>query len=59
VDDRSTTELMKAFYRHWGRTDAKAKALALAQRDLLHKPTTGAYRNPYYWAGFVLVGNAH
>ncbi|HXE74781.1 MAG TPA: CHAT domain-containing protein [Candidatus Xenobia bacterium] len=59
VDDRSTTELMKAFYRHWGRTDGKAEALALAQRELLGKSSGGTYSNPYYWAGFVLVGDAH
>ena len=59
VDDRSTTELMKGFYRHWGRTDGKAEALALAQRELLQKRSPDSYRNPYYWAGFVLVGNAH
>ena len=59
VDDRSTTELMKAFYRHWGRTNGKAEALALAQREWLRKSSAGTYGNPYYWAGFVLVGNAH
>ncbi len=58
VDDRSTTELMKAFYRHWNGAEGKAGALALAQRELLQKHSPGAYKNPYYWAGFVLVGNA-
>jgi CHAT domain-containing protein len=59
VDDRSTTELMKAFYRRLARRGSKAKALALAQRDLLHWTSPTDYRNPYHWAAFVLVGNAN
>jgi CHAT domain-containing protein len=64
VDDRSTTELMKSFYRYlpgYG----KAEALARAQRDLLNvtppshqKPGAPRYDQPYYWAGFILVGDA-
>ena len=64
VDDRSTTELMKAFYRYLPKM-GKAKALAQAQRDFLESgPVSGGggpstdYRNPYYWAPFVLVGDA-
>ncbi len=64
VDDRSTTELMKAFYRYLPQM-SKAEALAQAQRDLLRShsasrqaPTGTSYRNPYYWAAFVLVGDA-
>jgi CHAT domain-containing protein/Tfp pilus assembly protein PilF len=64
VDDRSTAELMKAFYRHLPQR-GKAGALAQAQRDFLKaspppqsKPGTPQYRHPYYWAGFVLIGDA-
>jgi CHAT domain-containing protein/predicted negative regulator of RcsB-dependent stress response len=64
VDDRSTTELMKSFYRYLPKM-SKAEALAQAQRDLLQPGsasqqdlTSALYRNPYYWAAFVLVGDA-
>jgi len=53
VDDRSTLQLMKSFYRQLGQTD-KARALAEAQRSMLNPG--GPYRHPYFWAPFVLVG---
>lgn len=58
VDDRSTTDLMKAFYRHLALDGRKAEALAAAQREFLHRSTPRTYKNPYHWASFVLVGNA-
>jgi CHAT domain-containing protein len=57
VDDRSTALLMQEYYRRLkepGQT--KAGALALAQRSLLGGPN-GAFRHPYHWAPFVLIGN--
>jgi CHAT domain-containing protein/Tfp pilus assembly protein PilF len=64
VDDRSTAEFMKSFYRYLPQR-GKAGALAQAQRDFLKagplsqsKPGTLQYRHPYYWAGFVLIGDA-
>ncbi len=53
VDDRSTLELMQAFYGDL-RDASKATALAGAQRKL--RNGNGRYRHPYYWAPFVLVG---
>ena len=53
VDDRSTLELMEAFYRHRERTES-AEALVAAQR--LMRQGNGRYRHPYFWAAFVLVG---
>jgi CHAT domain-containing protein len=58
VDDRSTTELMKAFYTHLAQSQSKAGALAAAQRELLQRTSPPEYKNPYYWAAFVLVGIA-
>jgi len=58
VDDRSTTELMKAFYANLAQGHRKAEALALAQQSLLRRPSSRRHGNPYYWAGFVVVGNA-
>jgi CHAT domain-containing protein len=55
VEDNSTTALMKAFYQHL--TDGEDKALALthAKRDILERYGDAS---PYYWAGFVIVGEA-
>jgi CHAT domain-containing protein len=56
VDDRSTVDLMKSFYRNLDAAGAgrdKAAALADAQRSLR---TSDKYQHPYYWAPFVLVG---
>lgn len=57
VEDRSTVDLMRAFYAHLESRDSvldKAGALANAQRTLIASPT---YQHPYYWAPFVLVGS--
>jgi CHAT domain-containing protein/Flp pilus assembly protein TadD len=52
VNDRSAVDLMRSFYGQL-RTVDKVTALALTQRGLRRR---GAYRHPYYWSGFVLVG---
>ncbi len=52
VNDRSAASLMRDFYRQL-RTVDKVTALAMTQRDVRRR---GAYRHPYYWSGFVLVG---
>jgi CHAT domain-containing protein/tetratricopeptide (TPR) repeat protein len=57
VDDRSTVNFMKDFYRRLGRrtgvSNSKAVALANAQRELR---ASSEYGHPNYWAPFVLVG---
>ena len=55
VDDRSTPELMRAFYIPLA-TIGPAAALASAQRALIAGGPP--FSNPYYWAPFVLVGEA-
>ena len=52
LEDRSTTHLMKVFYDHLARGEAKADALRQAQLELIHD---GA--SPYYWASFQVVGD--
>jgi CHAT domain-containing protein len=61
VESASTTELMLEFHRHLRSklndpksTVTTAGALREAQLKLLRTP---AYRHPFYWAGFVLVGD--
>ncbi len=52
VNDRSAVDLMRDFYGRL-RTADKVTALAMTQRDLRRR---GPFRHPYYWSGFVLVG---
>jgi CHAT domain-containing protein/Tfp pilus assembly protein PilF len=61
VDSASTTDLMVRFHRglHFraggqGPAMSKARALQQAALGVMKGPT---YRHPFYWAGFVLVGN--
>jgi len=54
VDDRSTLELMRAFYGRLAQGGPTA-ALAAAQRSML-AGGDGALARPYDWAAFVLVG---
>ncbi len=55
VEDRATSVLMTHFYRAmWDQGSSPAAALAMAQRELA---STRRHRDPYYWAGFVLLGD--
>jgi CHAT domain-containing protein len=55
VQDQSTADLMTRFYGALNKTGgSKAESLRQAQIALLK---SSEYRNPYYWAPFVLVGN--
>jgi CHAT domain-containing protein len=53
VEDKSTALLMEQFYAHRLEGMGKGEALRQAQLD-----TRKQYPNPYYWAGFVLSGDA-
>jgi CHAT domain-containing protein len=54
VNDAATGSLMAEFYRELAQSGvSKAEALRRAQLTLLK----GRYKNPYFWAPFVLVGN--
>jgi CHAT domain-containing protein len=52
VDDAATRRLMVAFYNHFRHGMSKADALRAAQMDIRQQ-----YRDPYYWAAFVLTGD--
>lgn len=55
VSDESTAVLMSEFYRELATPGiTKAEALRPAQISLLNNRR---YRNPYFWAPYVLVGN--
>jgi CHAT domain-containing protein/tetratricopeptide (TPR) repeat protein len=51
VHDRSTSQLMQAFYREYIANGNMADALQLAMKELRRKNP-----HPYFWAPFVLVG---
>ncbi len=51
VNDRSTADFMRSFYRQLSAVPKPARALQLAMRE-----TREQYPDPYYWAPFVLIG---
>src|SRR5262249_22661760 len=53
VNDESTAELMIEFHRHL-KSRSAAEALRQASLKLLGNPRT---RHPYYWAGFIVMGD--
>lgn len=54
VEADSTALLMEEFYKGLRNSVPKAEALRLAQLKLMSNPK---YQHPYFWAGFILVGN--
>lgn len=57
VNDIATASLMKSFYKHLQQGLGKDEALRQAKLELL-RGQQPAWRHPYFWAPFVLVGNA-
>lgn len=55
IDDRSTVRLIAHFYEELAAGQSAAVALGAAQAKMREDPST---RWPYYWAGFVLAGDA-
>jgi CHAT domain-containing protein/Tfp pilus assembly protein PilF len=55
VDAAGTTDLMLEFHRGLLRKSSKAAALRNASLKMLRG---GPYRHPFYWAPFVLIGDA-
>ncbi len=56
VKDRTTAQLMAAFYEQLGRGLTKGKALHQAKVEYLDQ-SSSVLTHPYYWAGFVYVGD--
>lgn len=54
IDDRATREMMRSFYRHLADREPIATALRHAQLEISR---SAKYAHPYYWAGFVVVGD--
>ena len=56
VEDRSTNELMQAFYQRLLSGENKMQALRAAQCSLLHSDSP-TLSHPYFWAAFRLIGD--
>jgi len=55
VDDEASAYLAASFYRHWLNGANKAQALRAAQLEL--RAERDAWRHPYYWASYRLMGD--
>ncbi|MGB6033155.1 MAG: CHAT domain-containing protein, partial [Bacteroidota bacterium] len=53
VDDNTAPDFMATFYRFLKEGERKSRALQLAKLDLIRK----GKRDPFYWAGYVLIGD--
>jgi CHAT domain-containing protein len=53
ASDMSTADFMGSFYRHLRASSNKAQALQQAMREVRER-----YPHPFYWAPFVLIGQA-
>ncbi|MGB0839361.1 MAG: CHAT domain-containing protein [Chitinophagales bacterium] len=58
MNDLSTSELMPLFYENLSKGVRKDKALRQAKIDYLDNATMER-AHPFYWAGFVGIGDAH
>lgn len=56
VNEQSTARLFSLFYKNIGKKMTKAKALQTAKLEYLKSDLPNARKSPYYWAGFVMVG---
>ncbi|MDM7954749.1 MAG: CHAT domain-containing protein [Cyanobium sp. CZS 25K] len=56
VDDKATAAFMEAFYKRLKGGAGRADALAATQAEFRNHPNT-AWRQPYYWAAWQLVGD--
>ncbi len=56
VNDRSTSIIMTEFYKELLKGKRKDEALRLAKLSYLEKADP-EYQHPYYWAGFIAMGD--
>jgi CHAT domain-containing protein len=58
VPDLQTADLMEGFYTNWKGGQDKAHALRRAQLDMIASlRKSQGLAHPFYWAGFVLIGD--
>ncbi len=58
VDEAETSDLMSGFYENWLSGNSKSKSFRKAALDIMNKRRDNSgCAHPYYWGGFVLLGN--
>ena len=57
INDSSTAGFMTCFYEMMRQGKCKAEALQLAKLNMIHSERS-AYHHPFYWAPFILIGEA-
>jgi CHAT domain-containing protein len=57
VPDEQTSIIMINFYENLKKGNSKSNALRNAKIDYLNNVQTDELKHPYYWSGFVLIGN--
>ncbi|MFK7921214.1 MAG: CHAT domain-containing protein [Bacteroidia bacterium] len=55
VSDEGSKMLMERFYYHLNQSHSRSAALRLAKLDLIE--TRPEFSKPFYWAGYILVGD--
>jgi CHAT domain-containing protein len=56
VADESTGIFMQRFYEHFLNGEPAQQAIQATQNEFMHDEKYKQYSNPYYWAGFVMMG---
>jgi CHAT domain-containing protein len=56
VDDEATAEFMHRYYRRLKDGEGRSEALAAVQKEFRNSPIA-AWRHPYYWAAWQLLGD--
>lgn len=56
INDEASATIITRFYYHLSKGEKKAEAMRLAKLEYL-KNQPSVYTNPYYWAGFEMVGD--
>jgi CHAT domain-containing protein len=57
VNDASTAQIMSSFYQYLRKGEPKDKALQMAKLNYLEQLTDPVQADPYYWAGFIVMGD--
>ena len=57
ITDRGGRDIMQQFYRNLNEGDTKSAALRKAKLDYLQNTEVPELKHPYYWAGFVVLGD--
>jgi len=57
ITDRGGRDIMKSFYQSLISGDTKSAAMRRAKLDYLQEAKIPELKHPYYWAGFVVLGD--